>query len=203
MKREIHLKKVITPTKFSDLVIKHIQLKKIENLKLLINIYNPRKPLTNYENIIHHPKLKDSLFVFLSNNYNSGYAGGIGGGTASIGAYEGTFGLITGYYTERGSPFSFNDLKDKNKFFLYINSEQKKYMTTPKEAIDYLIENIYTLVKENKYKSIIIPGAYNDDEGFTIGTGIFNTHISVRQYIYDKLRSFSESDELLDVNNLD
>lgn len=49
---------------------------------LLINVFDPTNSNTNYTNTIHHPKLKNALFIYLSNNNNSGYAGGGGGGTA-------------------------------------------------------------------------------------------------------------------------
>jgi hypothetical protein len=170
--------------------------------KLLINIFDSNNKNTDYTNIINNNKLINALFIYLSNAMNSGYAGGKYAGTALIGDYDGTFGIITGYYdsskinNEKYIP-GFQSLEDTTLFELCHRADNKTYSITPKQAIDYLLGQIYDLIQKNNYSHIVLPceldtSAIEDDyRKYTLGSGIFNTHPKVKQYIYEKICSMT------------
>lgn len=168
---------------------------------LLINIYDPNNPKTNYNNTIHNPRLKDALFVYLSNNENSGYAGGKGGGTAAIGNYENTFGIITGILinTQNLASGGFQNLDESNTFKLCHRADKKTYSMTPKQAIDYLLGQLYELIQAHNYSYIILPcdldptASSDDYHKYTLGAGIFNADPDVKRYIYEKICSMSKA----------
>ncbi len=168
---------------------------------LLINIYDPNNPNTNYTNIINNPRLKGALFVYLSNEGNSGYAGGSGGGTAMIGQYNNTFGIITGILSSTPNLASggFQDLNETNTFKLCHRADKKTYSMTPKQAIDYLLGQLYELIQARKYEYIILPCdldptvSRDDYHKYTLGAGIFNTHPDIKRYIYEKICSMSKA----------
>ena len=168
---------------------------------LLINIYAPNNPETDYNTTIHNPRLKDALFVYLSNEGNSGYAGGGGGGTAAIGNYENTFGIITGILSRTPNLASggFQDLNETNTFKLCHRDDKKTYSMTPKQAIDYLLGQLYELIQARKYEYIILPcdldptASSDDYHKYTLGAGIFNANSEVKRYIYEKICSISKA----------
>jgi hypothetical protein len=169
--------------------------------ELLINIFDSKNPNTNYNNIINNPRLKDALFVYLSNEGNSGYAGGSGGGTAMIGQYNNTFGIITGILSRTPNLASggFQDLNETNTFKLCHRADKKSYSMTPTQAIDYLLGQLYELIQDRKYSYIILPcdlppnAISNDYHKYTLGSGIFNAHPDVKRYIYEKICSMSKA----------
>ena len=162
---------------------------------LLINIYDSNNPKTNYNNTIHNPILKDALFIYLSNEGNSGYAGGPGGGTANIGTYENTFGIITGIIrsTPNLASGGFQNLDESNTFKLCHRADKKTYSMTPKKAIDYLLGQLYNLIQDHKYTYVILPcdlypnEKRDDYHKYTLGAGIFNADPDVKQYIYEEI----------------
>jgi hypothetical protein len=170
------------------------QMEQKQKPNLLINVYDPKSPNTNYTNTIHMPRLKDALFIYLSNNENSGYAGGSGGGTAAIGNKENTFGIITGHYDSSSSipTGGFQNLQDAHTFKLCHRLDNKTYTMSPKQAIDYLLGQLSELIQNKKYKYIILPcelidkqAVISDYKSYTIGAKIFNTAPEVKNYIYN------------------
>lgn len=162
---------------------------------LLINIYDPNNPETNYNTTIRNPILKDALFIYLSNEGNSGYAGGLGGGTAAIGNYENTFGIITGILSSIPNlvAHGFQKLDETNTFKLCHRADKKTYSMTPKQAIDYLLGQLYEFIQAHNYSYIILPCDLDptaksaDYHKYTLGAGIFNAHPDVKRYIYEKI----------------
>lgn len=172
--------------------------------KLLINIYNPNDKNTDYTNIINNHKLKDALFIYLSNAMNSGYGGGKDAGTALIGNYVGTFGIITGYYdnskiNNTNYKPGFQSLDETNTFKLYHRADNKIYDVTPKEAIDYLLSQLSELIQKHNYEYIILPCdldrsiKVDDYHKYTLGSGIFDVHPTVKRYIYDKICAMTQA----------
>jgi len=175
--------------------IKPIPVDQKNKPKLLINIYDGKNPNTDYNKTINNPKLKDALFVYLSNEGNSGYAGGSGDGTAQIGNYENTFGIITGILNNTSNIESggFQNLDETNTFRLCHRADKKTYDVIPKQAIDYLLGKLYELIQEKKYRYLILPcdldpTAQRDDyHKYTLGAGIFNVNPTVKRYIYEQI----------------
>lgn len=178
--------------------------------KLLINIFSKQNPLTDYNNIISNVKLSNSLFIYLSNNMNSGYAGGSGGGTASIGCRKNTYGVITGSFDNMSHvPVGgFQNLEETNTFKLYdntninsFNNNDNIYIITPKNAIDYLIKQLSKILCLKKYEYIILPceedpeSTYSDYRKYTIGAKIFNTHPIVKKYIFNSIVNLTCADD--------
>lgn len=172
--------------------------------RLLINVFDPANQNTNYTNTIYHPKLKNALFIYLSNNNNSGYVGGGGGGTAAIGNYENTFGIITGHYDSNSQipEGGFQELNDMKTFKLCHRLDAKTYNMTPKQAIDYLLGQLYTLIQTKKYEYIILPCDLTENQSdtadyknYTIGAKIFNTASEVKNYIYEKICNLTKVNE--------
>lgn len=172
--------------------------------QLLINVFNPTNPNTNYSNTIHYPKLKNALFIYLSNNDNSGYAGGGGGGTAAIGNYENTFGIITGHYDSSSliPTGGFQKLNDTQTIKLCHRLDAKTYTMTPKQSIDYLLGQLYELIQNKKYAYIILPCELIDKQSntsdytsYTVGAKIFNTSPEVKNYIYNNIINMTTAKE--------
>jgi hypothetical protein len=171
--------------------------------KLLINIYDVKKPnpKANYTKTITHTKLKNALFIYLSNDGNSGYAGGGGGGTAMIGTYEHTFGIITGilHDTSNLEYGGFQNLEETNTFKLCHRADNKTYSVTPRQAIDYLLSQLSELIQNHNYDYIILPcdlvpsTKADDYHKYVLGAGLFNAHPSVKQYIYDKICEMTQA----------
>lgn len=183
--------------------------------KLLINIFDKDNPNTDYKKIINLPILKNALFIYLANNENCGYAGGKGDGTAEIGDYKDTFGIITGHYDDVSKipkilnaygnvNGGFQKLDEKEKFTLFHRHDKKIYIMTPKEAIDYLLSQLSELIIKNKYEYVILPCDLNryvsqktvtihPYKKYTLGSGIFNTAESVKGYIYDSICAMTQA----------
>lgn len=176
---------------------------------LLINIYDGKNSNTNYTKTINDKKLNNALFIYLSNERNSGYSGGLGSGTAAIGNKENTFGIITGqydktskikYYKENGSQeYGFQSLDETNTFKLYHRADKKIYDVTPKKAIDYLLSQLSELIQKHNYEYIILPcdldpiAKGRNYHKYTLGSGIFNVHPDVKRYIYDKICAMTQA----------
>lgn len=171
--------------------------------KLLINIYKPNDPNTDYNRTINLPIFSNSLFIYLSNNENSGYSGGSGGGTASIGNNANTFGMITGQWDNTSKiprfkingmqEYGFQNLDETATFKLYHHSDNKIYNMTPKQSIDYLLHQLSDLIKKNKYEYVILPCELNPVSKetnylkYTLGSGIFKTSSEIKKYIYENI----------------
>lgn len=171
---------------------------------LLINIYDDKNSNTNYTKTINDKKLNNALFIYLSNESNSGYKGGIGEGTAAIGNKKNTFGIITGYYdnskiNNTNYKPGFQSLDETNTFKLYHRADKKIYDVTPKKAIDYLLSQLSELIQKHNYEYIILPCDLDrsikadDYHKYTLGSGIFNAHPDVKRYIYDKICEMTQA----------
>jgi hypothetical protein len=193
-----------------DDAIKPIPIETKNKPNLLINIYDKNNHITDYTNTIHDPKLKNALFVYLSNNINSDYNDGSSLGTAMIGDYEHTFGIITGQWDTKSEipkahkpdgdqEDGFQNLDETNTFKLCHRADKKTYDVTPKQAIDYLLGQLYELIKEKKYMHLILPCVLDptvqkdDYHKYTLGGAIFNAHPNVKRYIYDKICDMTQA----------
>jgi hypothetical protein len=158
------------------------ELEFAKTIMVIFNNYDKDKQ--TYE--VLYDKYLNSMFIYTSNNINTGYKGGKGSYTAEIGDRERTFGIPTG---------PINDIDNNFSITIQDNSYPKEYKNIDiplKQHIDNMIVSLITLLYENKNSgitSIIIP-INNDKTNIMFGIGSFSGHTDdkIYSYIYNQIK---------------
>ena len=136
----------------------------------------------NFENMIHNPIFENTLFIF-NDNHKEHNLHKKGAGNAVIRKYNKhsglekprSAGIPTGYYRS-----GFTDLSSEVK-----------------QIIDSSIEEIKQLVKTYNYTSLVYSVDNYDD--YILGTGLFEVHKDVLQYITNNILSFSKNKKIVQI----
>ena len=175
------------------------------NIQIYTNVYDRGNiEQTDYLKLKDNKTIQDAkpLFIYLSNETNSGYKGNSGSGSAEISKYENSFGIITGIKDIGGFP-SLDIFKKSNNDYSFeiiiktgINNEKLKINgNTPRTIIYKLFAALITLLNTGRYNSVIIP----TDSVNNIATAIFNPGMDVKQLITDLFTSIQPKEKWLNI----